>query len=116
METSVLDFIDSDTLREHLINQTIEPAIECILLARSRKCSIQKKIHFGQKTEIQKIYKNFGTQRKPRSLYVFDQDIIAAFCFAICRVNNHISTMRLYDLRKPVCTSLYLCDNSRCSV
>lgn len=43
MKTTVLDFIDSDTLREHLRNQTLEPAIECILIVRSRKCSIQKK-------------------------------------------------------------------------
>ena len=44
MKTPVLDFIDSDTLREHLSNQTLEPAIECILIVHSRKCSIQKKI------------------------------------------------------------------------
>lgn len=42
MKTSVLDFIDSDTLREHLSNQTLEPAIECILIVRSRRCSIEK--------------------------------------------------------------------------
>ena len=44
MKTSVLDFIDSDTLREHLSNQTLEPAIECILIVRSRRCSIEKKL------------------------------------------------------------------------
>ena len=44
MKTSVLDFIDSDTLREHLKDQTLEPAIECILIVRSRSCSIEKKL------------------------------------------------------------------------
>ena len=44
MKTSVLDFIDSDTLREHLKDQTLEPAIECILIAHSLKCSIEKKL------------------------------------------------------------------------
>lgn len=44
MKTSVLDFIDSDTLRDHLRNQTLEPAIECILIAHSLKCSIEKKL------------------------------------------------------------------------
>ncbi len=44
MKTSVLDFIDSDTLREHLKDQTLEPAIECILIVRSRRCSIEKKL------------------------------------------------------------------------
>lgn len=44
MKTSVLDFIYSDTLREHLSNQTLEPAIECILIVRSRRCSIEKKL------------------------------------------------------------------------
>lgn len=44
MKTSILDFIDSDTLREHLRNQMIEPAIECILIVHSRNCSIEKKL------------------------------------------------------------------------
>lgn len=44
MKTSVLGFIDSDTLREHLSNQKLEPAIECILIVHSRKCSIEKKL------------------------------------------------------------------------
>lgn len=44
MKTSVLDFIDSDTLRDHLRNQTLEPAIECILIAHSLKSSIEKKL------------------------------------------------------------------------
>ena len=42
MKTSVLDFIDSATLREHLCGQKLEPAIECILIVHSRKCSIEK--------------------------------------------------------------------------
>ena len=44
MNRSVLDFIDTDTLRDHLKNQKLEPAIECILIVRSRKCSIEKKL------------------------------------------------------------------------
>lgn len=44
MNTSVLDFIDSATLRAHLRNQTLEPAIECILIVRSRNRSIEEKL------------------------------------------------------------------------
>ncbi len=44
MKTSLLDFIDSDTLREHLRNQALEPAIECILIVHCRNCSIEKKL------------------------------------------------------------------------
>ncbi|MBP5361629.1 MAG: hypothetical protein J6Y71_01165 [Ruminococcus sp.] len=44
MKTSVLDFIDSDTLRDHLRNQTLEPAIECIMITHSIKSSIEKKL------------------------------------------------------------------------
>lgn len=44
MNTNVLDFIDSDTLREHLRNQTLEPAVECILIVRCRNCSVEKKL------------------------------------------------------------------------
>jgi len=44
MKTSVLGFIDSDTLREHLSNQKLEPAIECILIVHCRNCSIEKKL------------------------------------------------------------------------
>lgn len=44
MKTSVLDFIDSETLREHLSKQTLEPAIECILIAQSREKSIFEKL------------------------------------------------------------------------
>ena len=37
MKHDVLTFIDSDTLREMLRGKELAPAIECILIAQSRK-------------------------------------------------------------------------------
>lgn len=44
IKTSLLDFINSKTLREHLRSQTLEPTIECILIAKSRNKSIYEKL------------------------------------------------------------------------
>ena len=44
MRYSVSDFIDSDTLRSHLQKKTLEPAIECILIAQSEAQPLQKKL------------------------------------------------------------------------
>ncbi len=44
MKTSVLDFIDSKTLRQHLSGQTLAPAVECILIAQSRYRSLNDKL------------------------------------------------------------------------
>lgn len=40
---NVLDFIDSSTLRKMLENREIPPAIECILIAQSKKCTVTEK-------------------------------------------------------------------------
>lgn len=44
MKHSVLDFMDSDTLREMLRGKQLEPAVECILIARSEKQSMERKL------------------------------------------------------------------------
>lgn len=44
MKTSVLDFIESNTLRQHLKGQTLAPAIECIIIAQSRCRSLEDKL------------------------------------------------------------------------
>ena len=72
MKTSVLDFIDSDTLREHLSNQVLEPAIECILIVHSRKCSIEKKLEALK--EIYDTYsaEDFNRRNIPMPTFVFN--------------------------------------------
>lgn len=45
MRYSVSDFIDSDTLRSHLQEKTLEPAIECILIAQSEAQPLSKKLN-----------------------------------------------------------------------
>ena len=44
MKYSVLQFIDSKTLRSHLQEKTLEPAIECIVIAQSKKQSLRAKL------------------------------------------------------------------------
>lgn len=44
MKYDVLQFIDSDTLREMLRGQTLAPAVECILISQSRKQSMTSKL------------------------------------------------------------------------
>lgn len=44
MKHDVLDFIDSNTLREMLRSKEIAPAVECILIAKSRKQSLKTKL------------------------------------------------------------------------
>ncbi len=64
MKTSLLDFIDSDTLREHLRNQALEPAIECILIVRSRRCSIEKKLE-----ALKEIYDTYSAKDFNKGIY-----------------------------------------------
>ena len=44
MKYDVLQFIDSDTLREMLRGQTLAPAVECILIAQSKKPPVKMKL------------------------------------------------------------------------
>lgn len=44
MKHDILSFIDSDTLREMLRGKELAPAIECILIAQSRKQPMTKKL------------------------------------------------------------------------
>ena len=44
MKYDILQFIDSDTLREMLRGKQLEPAIECILISRSRKQPMEDKL------------------------------------------------------------------------
>ena len=44
MKTSVLDFIDSETLRLDFSEQTLDPAIECILISQCKCRSLEDKI------------------------------------------------------------------------
>ena len=44
MKYDVLQFIDSDTLREMLRGQTLAPAVECILIAQSKKQPVKMKL------------------------------------------------------------------------
>ena len=44
MKHDVLTFIDSDTLREMLRGKELAPAVECILIAQSRKQCLTKKL------------------------------------------------------------------------
>ena len=44
MKHDVLTFIDSDTLRDMLRGKELAPAVECILIAKSRKQSLTKKL------------------------------------------------------------------------
>jgi hypothetical protein len=57
MKTSVLDFIDSATLREHLRDQKLEPAVECILIIHSKKHSIEEKLD-----ALKERYETYSTE------------------------------------------------------
>ena len=61
MKTSVLDFIDSDTLRKQLSNQVLEPAIECISIVHRCKCSIEKELEVLKERHIICIILSLGS-------------------------------------------------------
>ncbi|WP_303818960.1 hypothetical protein [Ruminococcus flavefaciens] len=95
MKTSVLDFIDSDTLREHLSNQTLEPAIECILIVRSRKCSIEKKLE-----ALKERYDTYSKEDFNKGTYY-------------CREKNFKSALKEYiDSMEKVLADIYRPDNN----
>ena len=66
MKTSVLDFIDSNTLRRHLSDQKLEPAIECILIANCRSRSLEEKLE-----ALQERYDAYSDEDFKRGIYNF---------------------------------------------
>ena len=98
MKTSVLDFIDSDTLREHLSNQTLEPAIECILIVRSRRCSIEKKLE-----ALKERYDTYSAKDFNKGTYYCrEKDFKSA-------LKEYIDSTEkvLYDMYSPDCNHVY---------
>ena len=55
-KTSVLDFIESNTLRLHLKGHSLVPAIECILIAQPSLCSLENNIFNCLSIDIDGIY------------------------------------------------------------
>ena len=95
MKTSVLDFIDSDTLREHLKDQTLEPAIECILIVRSRRCSIEKKLE-----ALKERYDTYSAEDFNKGTYY-------------CREKDFMSALKEYiDSTENVLADMYRPDNN----
>lgn len=95
MKTSVLDFIDSDTLREHLKDQTLEPAIECILIVRSRRCSIEKKLE-----ALKERYDTYSAEDFNKGTYY-------------CRENDFKSALKEYiDSTEKVLEDMYRPDKN----
>lgn len=96
MKTSVLDFIDSDTLRKHLSNQTLEPAVECILIARSRRCSIEKKLE-----ALKERYDTYSKEEFNKGTYY-------------CREKDFKSALKEYiDSTEKVLADMYHPDSNR---
>ena len=95
MKTSVLDFIDSSTLREHLRDQKLEPAIECILIVRSHQCSIEKKLD-----ALKERYNIFSAEDFNKGTYH-------------CREKDFKSALKEYiDSTKKVLADMYNPDNN----
>ena len=64
MKRSLLDFIESNTLRQQLSGQQLEPAIECILISR---CSIRK---LTEKLEaLQERYDTYSADDFKKGVY-----------------------------------------------
>ena len=64
MKTSVLDFIESNTLRQHLRGQQLEPAIECILIAQCCTRSLIDKLE-----ALQERYDTYSTEDFKKGVY-----------------------------------------------
>lgn len=64
MKTSVLDFIDSNTLRQHLSGQVLEPAIECILIAQCYNRAFEDKLE-----ALQERYDTYSTEEFKKGVY-----------------------------------------------
>ena len=95
MKISVLDFIYSDTLRDHLRNQTLQPAIECILIVRSRRCSIEKKLE-----ALKERYDTYSAEDFNKGIYN-------------CREKDFKSALKEYiDSTEKVLADMYRPDNN----
>ena len=91
MKTSVLDFIDSQTLREHLRNQNLEPAVECVLIVHCRSRSIEEKI-----AALKERYEVYSTEDFKKGEYH-------------CREKNYKSALKEYiDSTEKVIADMYL--------
>lgn len=64
MKRSVLDFIDSNTLRQHLSGQVLEPAIECILIAQCYNRTLEDKLE-----ALQERYDTYSTEEFKKGVY-----------------------------------------------
>lgn len=64
MKTSVLGFIDSKTLRQHLSGQTLAPAVECILIAQCHCRSLEDKLE-----ALQERYKHYSAEDFKKGVY-----------------------------------------------
>ena len=64
MKTSFLDFIESNTLRQHLSGQQLEPAIECILISQSYTRSLENKLE-----ALQERYDTYSTEEFKKGVY-----------------------------------------------
>lgn len=64
MKTSVLDFIESKTLRQHLSGQTLAPAVECILIAQCQSRTLEDKLE-----ALQERYDAYTTKDFKRGAY-----------------------------------------------
>lgn len=95
MKYNILDYIDSDTLREMLRGKQLEPAIECILIAQSKTQSMKKKLAALQ--ERYQIYSPADFQKG-----VFHLRETTDFANAL---NRYITEMDKYlHLTDTVCT------------
>ena len=91
MKTSVLDFIDSSTLREHLRNQTLEPAVECILIVQSRTRSFEEKLE-----ALKERYETYSDDEFRKGKYN-------------CRENDFKAALKKYiDATEKVIADMYL--------
>mgnify|MGYP003293275232 CR=1 FL=1 len=67
MKTSVFDFIESNTLRQHLSGQVLEPAIECILISHCCTCTINDKLE-----ALQERYDTYSADDFKKGIYNSD--------------------------------------------
>ena len=85
MKYDILDFMDSATLREMLRGKTMEPAIECILIAQSKKQPVKMKL--AALTERAEAYTNEEFRRGVYNLRDYD-DFAAAIRKYIAAMQN----------------------------
>ena len=76
MKTSVLNFIESNTLRQHLKGQTLAPAIECIIIAQCREKRLADKVE-----ALKERYDSYSAEDFKNGIYnSFSHDFKQALC------------------------------------